>query len=152
MFTPVGLSPNTAEARLRDAIRSVMVNRWETKVDMAKLTIILPGIFVKQTYDREIYVGPESPKKVETYVDFVLDPDNPSTPRINKSSVLDTPTNSEVASVMTLANRGFFQNNPIIITNLPKELYPYFDTGEYLSKYPNTIVEYDKEKDHYLIL
>lgn len=43
------LSPSTATARLRDAINSVLLNKWSTTIDLERLAFIKPNIKVLQT-------------------------------------------------------------------------------------------------------
>ena len=43
------LSPTTATARLRDAINSVLLNKWSTIIDLERLAFLKPNIKVLQT-------------------------------------------------------------------------------------------------------
>lgn len=152
-FKPVGISLATAEARLRDALRSVIVNRWKTKVNIDQLIANDPFMVVR-CRGASIYIGHSAPEMVEVYYDSM--PGNPS-PQLSAATskgtkTLENPSSEELASVMILANRGFFADQPIILTNLAEGLSSYIHSSNYLSRFPNIIVDYQENNDTFILL
>jgi hypothetical protein len=56
----IGLSPETLSARLRDAVKSLLVNKWPTNIDTAKLSTFWPDYQVSVLYGGIVQIGYKS--------------------------------------------------------------------------------------------
>lgn len=152
-FKPLGLALATAEARVRDAMRSLVVNRWKTNIDIELLVGWMPEIVVKLNDDK-IYVGHPSPQMIEVFYDTL--PGNP-TPQLAAATsrgtkTLDNPTSEELAAVMALANRGFFSDQPIVLRDLAPPLVTYINSSNYLTRFPNIIIDYQPVNETFILV
>lgn len=137
IFEPQGLRPTTTSSRLRDAIVSVLVNKWETKIDTRKLFEIRD--LFKVTFDeRKVYITHRS-----------QDP-------------LDTVTASEHVTIvgvclevlhalLVLASYNHFSTKHCLMSDLDEQALAYLRSDDCMIRYPNVVVE-PRDDNTFLLL
>ena len=114
IITPQGRSCETVTCRLRDAFRSLAVNRWKTTIDL-ELAVEIQR-YVQFWHDgKRVFAGR---KKQDYSVGTMSD----------TTLVLQDPPTIVVRAALSLASHGVFQNKPIEIKDASEEVVQLLST------------------------
>ncbi len=101
IFT-TGLSPVTFACRLRDAMRSLSDNRWETQINMEKFLKWHPQIMVSEQADGSVAVGTR--ESLKTVIDDAIAVFIPNTDNTTSNEVIRVANLNEARILAELAS------------------------------------------------